>query len=108
VSVTFIWQGSSFSCSVADLSLTGLLATTDLSIPAGESVDMEISLGASNKPVRVRGEVVRRVSADKRKNTEDEAGLGIRFVNFKADGRQRIESWVARTSDTTNKMAYYL
>jgi hypothetical protein len=69
---------------------------------------MEIALGASSKPVRVRGEVVRRVSADKRKNADDEAGIGIRFMEFKADGRQRIESWVARTSDTTNKMAYYL
>lgn len=108
VSITFIWQGSSYSCPVADLSLTGLLATTDLSIPAGESVDMQIALGASSKPVRVRGEVVRRVSADKRKNADDEVGIGIRFVEFKADGRQRIESWVARTSDTTNKMAYYL
>jgi len=108
VSLTFIWSGTSYSCDVADLSLTGLLASTDLPIPPGERLEMQINLGASSKMVRVEGEVVRQVQPSKQFNAGNNGGLGIRFMNFKADGRERIESWVARTSDTTNKLAYYL
>ena len=108
VSVTFLWQGISHSCEVGDLSLTGLLLSTEKLIPSGESIELQINLGASSKPIRVIGEVVRQVPPDKRRTGAEDGGIGIRFVTFKADGRQRIESWVARTSDTSNKMAYYL
>ena len=108
IAVNFSWGGSNHTCDVGDLSLTGLLLTTKLNIPAGETIEMQINLGASNKPVKVTGEVVRQVLADKRRLGAEEGGIGIRFQKFKADGQQRIESWVARTSDSSNKMAYYL
>ena len=108
VGLTFIWDGSSYSCDVADLSLTGLLASTEISIPAGERIEMQINLGASSKLVRAVGEVVRHVKASKRQENGSASGIGIRFISFKGDARERIESWVARTSDSSNKMAYYL
>ena len=108
ISVSFSWQEKSYTCGIGDLSLTGLLLTTDLDIPAGETIDMQITLGASSKPVRVKGEIVRQVGPDKRREGAEDGGLGIRFHHFTADGQQRIESWVARTSDSSNKMAYYL
>ena len=106
IGISFIWKGKNYSCQVGDMSLTGLLLSTDLDIPSGEMLDMQITLGASNKPVKVKGEVVRQIQA--RKNGIDHGGIGVRFSHFQADGQQRIESWVARTSDTSNKMAYYL
>jgi len=108
VGLTFTWNGTSHSCEVGDLSLTGLLASVDLPIPAGERVELHINLGANSKLIRVVGEVVRRVLPDKRTDQPSSSGIGIRFISFKADARERIESWVARTSDSTNKMAYYL
>jgi CheY-like chemotaxis protein len=108
ITVNFHWNDKAYSCGVGDLSLTGLLLTTDLDIPAGETIDMQISLGASNKPVKVKGEIVRQVAPDKRREGAEDGGIGIRFHHFSGDGQQRIESWVARTSDSSNKMAYYL
>jgi hypothetical protein len=108
IDLTFTWNGTSHSCEVGDLSLTGLLASIDLPIPAGERVEMQISLGASSKLIRVVGEVVRRVLPGKRADQLSSTGIGIRFISFKGDARERIESWVARTSDSSNKMAYYL
>jgi DNA-binding response OmpR family regulator len=108
VAVQFSWNGKSHSFDVGDLSLTGLLLTSTLELPAGESLEMEISFGASNKPVKVKGEVVRRVPPDQRRVGAEDGGIGIRFNHFFADGQQRIESWVARKSDSSNKMAYYL
>jgi CheY-like chemotaxis protein len=108
VGLTFIWNGSSHSCDVADLSITGLLASTNLSIPPGERVEMQINLGASSKLVRAVGEIVRHVKTSKVQDGVSSSGIGIRFISFKGDARERIESWVARTSDSSNKMAYYL
>lgn len=108
VGLTFLWSGVSYSCDVADLSLTGLLASTELEIPAGERVEMQINLGASSKLVRVVGEVVRHVKPGSKNHDSSDQGIGIRFISFKGDAKERIESWVARTSDSSNKMAYYL
>jgi CheY-like chemotaxis protein len=108
VTVRFSWHGESHSVEVGDLSLTGVLLTSTLVMPAGDLLDLEISIGASNKPVKVKGEVVRIVQPDSKRIGAEEGGIGVRFNQFSADGQQRIESWVARTSDSTNKMAYYL
>jgi CheY-like chemotaxis protein len=108
VGLSFNWRDKDYSCDVGDLSPTGILLLTDLSIPAGTLLEMQITLGASNKPVKVKGEVVRQLAPDKRQTGFESGGIGIRFNHFTADGQQRIESWVARTTDTTNKLAYYL
>lgn len=108
IGVSFTWQEKKYSCQVGDLSLTGLLLSTNLEIPSGETIELEITLGASQKPVRVSGEVVRQIQANRHRSGAEDGGIGVRFNHFRADGQQRIESWVARTSDTTNKMAYYL
>ncbi len=108
VGLSFNWRDQDYTCEVGDLSPTGILLLTDLSIPAGTLLEMQITLGASNKTIKVKGEVVRHLAPDKRRTGTDVGGIGIRFNQFSADGQQRIESWVARTSDTTNKLAYYL
>lgn len=108
VALTFNWNDRAHTCDVGDLSPTGILLFTDLSIPSGTLLELQITLGASHKPIKVKGEVVRHLTPDPARNGHKMGGIGIRFNQFSADGQQRIESWVARTSDTTNKLAYYL
>jgi CheY-like chemotaxis protein len=108
INVTFSWRGKSYNCHVGDMSLTGLLLSTDLDIPSGDQLDLEIQLGASSKPVRAKGEVVRQIQIKSQGGHIQSGGIGVRFQHFLSDGQQRIESWLARTSDTSNKMAYYL
>jgi DNA-binding response OmpR family regulator len=105
--VSFQIGKDSFTCEVGDLSSTGVLLTTDLEIAQGTQIDLAFTLGASPKPVKVKGEVVRRIEKNK-KAPQQFTGLGVRFIGFVGDGQQRIESFIARASDKTNKMVYYL
>jgi DNA-binding response OmpR family regulator len=107
VEVTFVLKGKSIQCPVGDLSVSGVLLSTDLELNHGELIDLHFTLGASSKAVKVKGEVVRRIESNK-KNSHQMTGVGVRFVEFSGDSQQRIESFVARTADKTNKMAYYL
>lgn len=105
--VSFKVSGETHTSGVGDLSVSGVLLSTDLDIQHGELIDLSFTLGASNKPVKIKGEVVRRIEGNK-KNPNHLSGLGVRFVEFQGDSQQRIESYIARTSDKTNKMVYYL
>lgn len=107
VEVSFKLGGKDVSCPVGDLSVSGVLLTTDLELQHGEVMDLTFTLGASSKPLKVKGEVVRRIESNK-KNPDSMTGIGVRFVEFAGDSQQRIESFVARTADKTNKMVYYL
>lgn len=107
VEVAFKLNGKSFSCPVGDLSVSGVLLTTDLELPHGEMIELSFTLGASSKALKVKGEVVRRIEASK-KNQNQLTGIGVRFVEFSGDSQQRIESFVARSADKSNKMVYYL
>ena len=95
------------SCEVVDLSATGVLLSTKLDLKPGKSIDISFQFGANLKPVVVRCEVVRKIEL-KGREKELNTGIGIRFLEFKGDGQQRLESFVARTSDKSNRMAYYL
>ena len=108
VGLSFHWKDHNYECEVGDMSPTGILLLTNLDIPAGTSLDLQIILGGSNKAVKVIGEVIRHLAPDKRRRGSEHGGIGIRFQNFASDGQQRIESWIARTNDSTNKLAYYL
>ena len=107
VEVSFKCGGKAYTCKVGDMSVTGILLSTDVDFPQGENIEMTFILGASSKSVRVNGEIVRRIEAS-HKYPDRLTGVGVRFVEFIGDAQQRIESWIARTSDTTNKMVYYL
>ncbi len=107
IEVRFKHDGKDYSCGVGDLSVSGVLLSIDLEILQGQMLELTFQLGASNKPLHVKAEVVRRIAPNK-KNPNALSGLGARFLSFKADSQQRIESFIARTSDKSNKMAYYL
>lgn len=105
--VSFKLAGKDYSCGVGDLSVSGVLLSTDLELTQGQTLELSFLLGASHKPVRIKGEVVRRIEGSK-KHSDHFTGIGVRFVEFQNDAQQRIESYIARTSDKTNKMVYYL
>ena len=105
--VSFKVGGKELTCGVGDLSVSGVLLSTDIDLNHGELIDLSFMLGASNKPVKIKGEVVRRIEGNK-KHPDHFSGLGVRFVEFQGDSQQRMESYIARTSDKTNKMVYYL
>ena len=108
VTMTFNWNKKTVETDVGDLSTTGLLFFTDIGLTQGQEIEMSIQLGASNKTLKVKGEVVRVLPPDKRKNADGLPGIGVRFTSFAGDSQSRIESWVGRSADSTNKMAYYL
>lgn len=105
--VSFSWSGKAFQCDVGDLSISGALLCTDMNMELGSPIELSFMIGASNKPVKVKGSVVRRIEANATK-PDQLSGLGVRFVEFVGDSEQRIESYIARTSDKSNKMVYYL
>lgn len=106
VEVSFKVNGKDFSCPVGDLSVSGVLLTTELELAQGQTIDLFFTLGASSKALKVKGEVVRRIEG--KKGSDQLTGVGVRFVEFGGDSQQRIESFVARSADKTNKMVYYL
>ncbi|MCX6116072.1 MAG: response regulator [Proteobacteria bacterium] len=105
--VSFMLDGKNYNCEVGDLSVSGVLLATEMTLAPGTHLELAFLLGANNKAVKVKGEVVRRIEANK-KNPNQMTGLGVRFTQFTGDSQQRIESFIARKSDKSNKLAYYL
>ncbi len=105
--VSFMINGKAFQCEIGDLSVSGVLLATDMTLEPGTPLDLAFLLGASNKSVKVKGEVVRRIEKSK-KHPNQLSGLGVRFIQFQGESQQRIESFIARKSDKSNKLAYYL
>ncbi len=105
-SVSFDYQGKIIECSIQDVSKSGILLTTEINIDAGTKISLIFSLPGYKKPIKVEGEVVRRINADSRKNTP--AGLGIRFEDFNGDSQKRLEKYIAKSQHDDPKLVYYL
>jgi response regulator RpfG family c-di-GMP phosphodiesterase len=72
----------------ANVSLTGMLLQTTTTFEPGQEVVFEFMADERGDMVSGRGEVVR--SADARR--EGLQGIGIRFMEFDGDGRERMQS----------------
>ena len=105
--VTMEIDGTSVSCKVGDLSVSGILLVTSTPYPAGKKVTLHLDLPGVKKSIEVTGEVVRAIAQDK-SNPNLQTGIGIRFVKFQADGEKRLERYIARTADSSARMIYYL
>jgi len=97
-------DGSTWHCPIGDISLSGILLATNLNIRSGTIMDLSFSIGGYKKPIRVRGEVVRRIA---RENGEPE-GLGVRFSEFQGDSLKRLEKSVTKTHEGDPQLLYYL
>lgn len=105
-SAQFNFEGKDHDCPVQDLSKSGILISTIEDIPPGTNLDMSFSIPGYKKPIRVEGEVVRRIEADT--NQSRSAGLGVRFKDFKGDSQKRLEKYVIKSQHDDPKLVYYL
>ena len=78
-------------CQTRDLSRTGMLAITDSRYPVGTPVRFALDLPGSVDPVRGEAEVVRHAS----RRLDKVDGLGLRFLDFSADGLRRLVAFLA-------------
>jgi response regulator RpfG family c-di-GMP phosphodiesterase len=92
---------------VGDLSTSGVLLTTEEKIPTGTRLEISFELPTYKKPIKATGEAVRIIARDL--NNSDKAyGVGVKFVEFEGDSQSRLEKFVNKTADESNRMIYYL
>lgn len=96
-----------FSCPVGDLSISGMLLSTDQILDAGVEVSLEFELPGNKKPIKAEGVVVRVIAANP-KHPERHSGIGIRFEKFLGDSQKRLEKYVEKMAGGDEQMAYYL
>lgn len=73
---------------VVNVSASGLLIATETSFEPGDQVVMTINLGGQQGLVTAKAEVVRQAHADR----GGVDGIGVRFLSFAADGKEKIEA----------------
>ena len=103
---SFAYKGKDIECPIHDISRSGILLSTDLNIEPGTKLSLSFELPGYLKPIKVEGEVIRRISGDSRRDVP--AGLGIRFDEFSGDSQKRLEKYVAKTQVDDPKLVYYL
>lgn len=104
---TFEWQGKSYTQSVNDLSVSGMLISSELEIPKDTAITVSFSVPMYKKQLVVHGEVARIVKFDA-KNPDRLTGVGVKFISFDGDSQKRLEKYIEATSEKNSKMQYYL
>ena len=105
--VDLVWEKGKFSSAVGDLSSSGMLISTEESLPDGTSVSLNFVLPGYKKELTVTGQVVRTIRYSNSSPTRL-TGLGVRFVQFHGDSQKRLESYIEKSSDKEARMVYYL
>jgi DNA-binding response OmpR family regulator len=105
--VVYTVDGKNDTCPIGDLSISGMLISTEAEIPSGTKVELQFELPGNKKPIQIHGEVVRTIRWNK-SNPERLTGVGIRFLKFQGDSERRLEKYIAQSSDSNNRMQYYL
>ena len=72
---------------VVNISASGMLVETDTEFEPGQHVIISIDVAGQDEPLAVKAEVVR--SADPERDGVE--GIGVRFLAFAGDGRQRLD-----------------
>jgi len=75
------------ACQSEDVSLSGMLIRTSEEFPIGSEVRLEFSLQEDQEPIVCQAEVVRYTQP----NVEETRGMGVHFLAFEEDGRERLE-----------------
>ena len=105
--VKFAYNSSEQSCPIGDLSISGILLSTDAELESGMLLTLEFELPGNKKPIKVDGEVVRTIRFNA-KHPERKAGIGIRFTNFYGDSQKRLEKYIEKSAHSDTQMGYYL
>jgi CheY-like chemotaxis protein len=77
---------------VVNLSAVGLLLETDAILEPGQFVIFSIDVDANQEPVSGKAEVVRKADPEH----DGVVGIGVRFISFEGDSRQRLEAILGR------------
>ena len=80
------------ACQSEDISLSGMLVRTSEEFPIGSQVRLEFSLTDDAEPIACQAEVVRYTEPD----LEKVRGMGVNFLGFEEDGRERLEEFLTR------------
>ncbi|MFW7377427.1 MAG: PilZ domain-containing protein [Oligoflexus sp.] len=105
-SVSFVYEDKNYECVIQDISKSGILMATDLDLKPGYRLDMSFDIPGYKKPIRVEGEVVRRIETNR--IHDNLPGLGVRFDNFLGDSQKRLEKYILKSQNDDPKMVYYL
>lgn len=97
----------SFFCGVTDISLSGLLLSTEESLEPESEVEITVTLPGQRKDTRLTGQVVRKVQSG-REGTSQLEGVGIKITRFHADAEKRLEKFVLRSQHKDLQLHYYL
>jgi DNA-binding NarL/FixJ family response regulator len=73
---------------VVNISAAGILLETDADLEPGQHVILSIDIDPEVEPVSGKAEVVRKTDPER----EGIAGVGVRFLSFAGDSRQRLEA----------------
>lgn len=73
---------------VVNMSAAGLLLETDADLEPGQHVILSIDIDPEDEPVSAKAEVVRRTDPVR----DGVEGIGVRFLSFAGDSRQRLEA----------------
>ena len=73
---------------VVNMSAAGLLLETDADLEPGQHVILSSDIDPDDEPVSGKAEVVRKANPD----LDGVDGIGVRFLSFAGDGRQRLEA----------------
>ena len=73
---------------VVNMSAAGLLVETDADLEPGQHIILSIDIENQDEPVSAKAEVVRRADPDR----DGVMGVGVRFLKFAGDSRERLES----------------
>lgn len=98
-------NGTEIKAPIGDVSSTGILISTELSLATDTKVEISFSLPGYKKPIQANGIVARSIPKSEGNRF---SGIGIRFVDFLGDSQKRLERYVSKTADEEARMKYYL
>ncbi len=81
---------------VVNLSASGMLVETDTFFLPGQHVVISIDVPEQTEPLTVKAEVVRQAHPKR----DGVAGIGVRFLKFAGDSRQRLDAILGDAFDT--------
>lgn len=79
------------ACQSEDISMSGMLIRTSEEFPVGSEIRLEFSVAEDQEPITCQAEVVRYTRPD----VEKVRGMGVTFLSFMSDGRQRLEEFLS-------------
>ncbi len=97
-------SGKSMEAKAADISTTGILISSDLPVEIGQTIDMDIYLPHSTKPLKLKGEAVRKLSL----NAKQASATGIRFIHLSKTDEETLNTFVKSDEQQKKKLVYYL